>query len=75
MSTLDPEGLRTARTQAGLTQAQLAQAVGVSRKTINTIENGVFIPSTLLALKLAKALHSSVETLFALAPEDGSENQ
>lgn len=75
MSTLDPAGLRTARTQAGLTQAQLAQAVGVSRKTINTIENGVFIPSTLLALKLARALDSAVETLFALAPEDRSENQ
>jgi putative transcriptional regulator len=40
--------------------------VGVSRKTINTVENGVFIPSTLLALKLAEALHVSVEDLFYL---------
>ena len=54
---------------AGLTQAQLAEAVGVSRKTINTVENQVFIPSTLLALKLAQALDLKVEDLFAL--EDG----
>ena len=58
--------LRAHRTQAGLTQAQLAQAVGVSRKTVNTIENGVFIPSTLLALKLARHLAVGVEDLFAL---------
>ncbi len=45
--------LKEARTAAGLTQAELAEMVGVSRKTINTVENGVFIPSTLLALKLA----------------------
>lgn len=54
------------RKVAGLTQAQLAEAVGVSRKTINTVENQVFIPSTLLALKLAKALDKNVEDLFAL---------
>jgi putative transcriptional regulator len=58
--------LREARTAAGLTQAQLAEAIGVSRKTINTVENGVFIPSTLLALKLARALGTSVEALFYL---------
>ena len=52
---------------AGLTQAQLAEAAGVSRKTINTVENGVFIPSTLLALTLARALGVTVERLFELA--------
>lgn len=52
------------RKAAGLTQAQLAEAVGVSRKTINTVENGVFIPSTVLALKLAIVLKVSVHTLF-----------
>jgi putative transcriptional regulator len=36
----------------------------VSRKTINTVENGIFVPSTLLALKLAEALGVSVEQLF-----------
>lgn len=59
--------LKEARTAAGLTQADLADLVGVSRKTINTVENGVFIPSTLLALKLAHALRKKVEDLFYLA--------
>jgi putative transcriptional regulator len=59
--------LREARTAANLTQADLAERVGVSRKTVNTVENGVFIPSTLLALKLAAALGKSVEELFYLA--------
>lgn len=58
--------LRELRAEHDLTQAALAEQVGVSRKTINTIENGVFIPSTLLALKLARALGRSVEDLFSL---------
>jgi putative transcriptional regulator len=58
--------LRDARGQQGLTQAELAERVGVSRKTINTVENGVFIPSTVLALKLARALGKPVEMLFCL---------
>ena len=59
-------GLREARTEAGLTQLELAERIGVSRKTINTVENGVFVPSTTLALKLARALKTSVEELFFL---------
>ena len=58
--------LKTLRTEAGLTQADLAERVGVTRKTINTVENGVFIPSTVLALKLARALSTTVEGLFQL---------
>lgn len=58
--------LRDARTMAGWTQAELAERVGVSRKTINTVENGVFVPSTILSLKLAEALGTSVEDLFFL---------
>jgi len=58
--------LKALRTEAGFTQASLAEAIGVSRKTINTVENGVFIPSTILALKLATALGVSVEALFQL---------
>ena len=58
--------LKELRTQADLTQAELAARVGVSRKTINTIENAVFVPSTLVALKLARALGVSVEALFHL---------
>ena len=58
--------LREERARRDLTQAQLAELVGVSRKTINTVENGVFIPSTVLALRLAKALGTTVEKLFHL---------
>ena len=58
--------LRDERTRLGWTQAELAERVGVSRKTINTVENGVFIPSTVLALKLAAALGKPVEALFTL---------
>ncbi|WP_426266422.1 helix-turn-helix transcriptional regulator [Sphingomonas sp. LHG3443-2] len=56
--------LKERRLELGLTQAELADHVGVSRKTINTVENGVFVPSTLLALKLAAALDRRVEELF-----------
>ncbi len=62
--------LHEARIERDLTQAALADLVGVSRKTINTVENGIFVPSTLLALKLARALGTSVEALFSLEPED-----
>ena len=56
--------LKDKRAELGLTQAALAEAVGVTRKTVNTVENGVFIPSALLALKLARALGEPVENLF-----------
>jgi len=59
--------LRDLRAERELTQAALAELVGVSRKTINTVENGVFVPSTLLALKLARALGCPVEEVFFLA--------
>ena len=58
--------LRDSRSALGLTQAELAERVGVSRKTINTVENGVFVPSTLLALRLARALGCTVEAIFSL---------
>ncbi|WP_224826718.1 helix-turn-helix transcriptional regulator [Cognatishimia sp. MH4019] len=57
------------RKAAGMTQAQLAEAVGVSRKTINTVENRVFVPSTVLALRLAEELDVSVHDLFELDGE------
>ena len=56
--------LREARDSKGWTQAELAARVGVSRKTINTVENRVFTPSAILAIKLAAALEVSVEQLF-----------
>ncbi len=58
--------LKAERERLGLTQAALAEAVSVSRKTINTVENGIFLPSTVLALKLARALGRPVERLFQL---------
>jgi putative transcriptional regulator len=58
--------LKEERARLGWTQAELADRVGVSRKTINTVENGVFVPSTTLALKLAAALGRPVEALFTL---------
>jgi len=56
--------LKERRAELALTQSELADLCLVSRKTINTVENGVFVPSTLLALKLASALGLSVEQLF-----------
>lgn len=62
--------LRQRREARSMTQQALADAVGVSRKTINTVERGVFVPSTILALKLAEVLDARVEEIFALAPSD-----
>ena len=58
--------VREVREAKGLTQAQLAELIGVSRKTVNTVENGVFVPSAVIALKLAQALGQPVEALFSL---------
>ncbi len=54
------------RKAAGLTQAQLAETVGVTRKTINTVERGHYVPSTVLALRIAAALDTTVEEIFSL---------
>ena len=56
--------MRERRTELDLTQAELAEKVGVTRKTVNTVENAVFTPSTTLAIKLAQALGTTVEQLF-----------
>ena len=58
--------LRKYHTAANLTQAALADKVSLSRKTINTIENSVFISSTFLALRLAQHLKVSVHDLSEL---------
>ncbi len=58
--------VKQAREAKGWTQAQLAEEMGVSRKTVNTVENGVFIPSTIVSLKFAQALGETVEALFWL---------
>ncbi|RPG69380.1 MAG: transcriptional regulator [Flavobacteriaceae bacterium TMED120] len=54
------------RKSSGLTQQELSIAAEVSRKSINAIENGIYVPSTVLALKMAKTLGCSVEDLFEL---------
>lgn len=56
--------IKIERENASLTQAALAELVGVSRKTVNTVENGIFTPSATLAIKLAQALDLTVEQLF-----------
>ena len=58
--------LEQLRREAGLTQQELSVAAEVSRKSINAIENGVYVPSTVLALKISKTLSCSVEDLFKL---------
>ena len=54
------------RKSAGLTQQELSESAEVSRKSINAIENGIYVPSTVLSLKIAKTLNCSVEDLFKL---------
>ncbi|HJO21510.1 MAG TPA: helix-turn-helix transcriptional regulator [Candidatus Marinimicrobia bacterium] len=58
--------LEVLRKKSGLTQQDLSESAEVSRKSINAIENGIYIPSTVLALKIAKTLNCSVEDLFQL---------
>ncbi len=58
--------LEELRRKAGLTQQELSEAAEVSRKSINAIENGIYVPSTVLALKIAKTLNCKVEDLFEL---------
>lgn len=62
--------IRVARAEVRMTQQQLAEAAGVSRQTINAIESGKFVPSTVLALKMAKIFGKSVEEIFQLDDED-----
>ena len=58
--------LQQLRKAANLTQQELSEAAEVSRKSINAIENGIYIPSTVLALKIAKTIKCKVEDLFQL---------
>ena len=58
--------LEQLRKKAGLTQSDLSESAEVSRKSINAIENGVYLPSTVLALKIAKTLNCKVEDIFKL---------
>ena len=59
--------LKVQRAIRNLTQAELGELAGVTRKSVNAIETGRMVPSVLLALKLARALGVSVNDLFNLA--------
>lgn len=56
--------MREQRTNRGMSQEELGSALGVSRQTINSIENGRYLPSLPLALALARRFHSTVEEMF-----------
>lgn len=60
--------MKLQRAKRELTQAQLADLSGITRKSINAIESGRMVPSTILALKLARTLGVTVEELFSLGP-------
>ena len=62
--------IRIERAIKNITQAELAEQVGVSRQTINTIESNKYIPSTVLALKIARLFGKSVEEVFSLEEND-----
>lgn len=62
--------LKVERAKQNITQAELADKVGVSRQTINSIEIGKFVPSTLLALKIAFVFQTTVDEIFTLVDTD-----
>lgn len=62
--------IRVERAEVRMTQQRLADAIGVSRQTINAIESGKFVPSTVLALKMARLFDKNVEEIFQLDDED-----
>lgn len=58
--------IRVLRAEQRMSQGELADAIGVSRKTISTVEVGRFVPSTVIALKIARYFNVSVEDVFSL---------
>lgn len=62
--------LRVQRAIMNITQADLAEKIQVSRQTINTIESGKYVPSTVLALKMAKVFGVHVDEIFSLEDDD-----
>ncbi|MBP5189660.1 MAG: helix-turn-helix transcriptional regulator [Bacteroidales bacterium] len=62
--------LKVARAEMDLTQGELAERIGVTRQAVNSIELGKYVPSTVLALKMAKLFGKPVEELFMLEDSD-----
>jgi putative transcriptional regulator len=61
--------IKVERAKKNMTQQELAELIQVSRQTVNSIEAGKYVPSTVLALKIARIFDQAVETIFEL--EDG----
>lgn len=62
--------IKIERAKKDWTQAHLAEKIGISRQAMNSIETGKFVPSTLLALKMARAFDVPIEVLFILEESD-----
>jgi putative transcriptional regulator len=62
--------IRVERAIKNITQAELADLIGVSRQTINTIESNRYVPSTILSLKIARVFGKPVEEIFILGKDD-----
>ncbi len=63
--------IKVERAKKNWTQADLAKNIGISRQGLNSIETGKFIPSTVLALRMAKVFNTTVEAIFQLEDEEG----
>lgn len=62
--------IKVERAKLGISQTELAEQVGVSKQTILSIETGRFVPSTILAMKIARYFKTTVEVIFELEPGD-----
>jgi len=62
--------IRIERAIANITQAELAEKIGVSRQTINAIESNKYVPSTVLALKIARLFEKKTDEIFQLEDSD-----
>ena len=62
--------IKVERAIKNITQKELADIISVSRQTINAIETGKYVPSTVLALKIAKFFGKTVDDIFTLEDED-----
>lgn len=62
--------IKVERARHNMTQAELAERIGVSRQSINAIEKGKYVPSAVLALKIARLFKVSVESIFTLEEND-----
>jgi len=62
--------IKVERAKKNLTQAKLAEMVGVSRQTINSMELGKYVPSTVLSLRLSQVFETTVNQIFVLEEDD-----